>query len=88
MTDPAYYRTRDEAERWRASQDPINLFLERLREGKLIKDDDVKAIEDRVDRVVQDAVDFADASPEPALEELYTDVMLGDANAISWRYPR
>ncbi|HLW01188.1 MAG TPA: pyruvate dehydrogenase (acetyl-transferring) E1 component subunit alpha [Ktedonobacterales bacterium] len=88
MTDPAYYRTRDEAERWRASQDPISLFLERLREGKLIKDDELKAIEDRVDAVVQDAVDFADASPEPPMEELYTDIMMDDANAISWRYPR
>ncbi len=36
----------------------------------------------------QDAVEFADASPEPPPEELYTDVMIGDANAIAWRYHR
>ncbi|HEY7349658.1 MAG TPA: pyruvate dehydrogenase (acetyl-transferring) E1 component subunit alpha [Ktedonobacterales bacterium] len=88
MADPASYRPRDEVDRWRASQDPIPLYLEKLREAKAIKEEEIKAIEDRVDRVVQDAVEFADASPEPPLEELYTDVMVGDANAISWRYPR
>ncbi len=88
MADPVNYRPRDEADRWKASQDPINLFLEKLREAKLIQDDDLKAMEDRVDQIVQDAVEFADASPEPPLEELYTDVMIGDANAIAWRYPK
>jgi pyruvate dehydrogenase E1 component alpha subunit len=88
MADPAHYRSRDEAERWRASQDPITLFEEKLREAKAITDEDIKAMEDRVAQVVQDAVAFADASPEPSLDELYTDVMIGDANAISWRYPR
>jgi len=88
MADPAHYRPRDEAERWRSSQDPIALFLEKLREAKLIGDDDIKAIEDRVDRQVQDAVEFADSSPEPSPEELYTDVMADNSEAISWRYPR
>jgi pyruvate dehydrogenase E1 component alpha subunit len=39
-----------------------------LTEGEMRKiDDEAKAI-------AQDAWDFADASPEPALEKLYTDV--------------
>jgi pyruvate dehydrogenase E1 component alpha subunit len=88
MADPAHYRPRDEAERWRSSQDPIALFVEKLREAKLITDEDIKAIEDRVDQQVQDAVEFADSSPEPSLDELYTDVMVDNSEAISWRYPR
>jgi len=88
MADPARYRPRDEEERWKSSQDPISLFLEKLREAKMIRDDEVKAIEDRVDQTVQEAVEFADNSPEPPLEELYTDVMVDNSEAIAWRYPR
>ena len=43
---------------------------------------------DRVDQQVQEAAEFADNSPEPPLEELYTDVMVDNSGAISWRYPR
>ncbi len=88
MADPARYRPRDEEERWKSAQDPINLFLEKLREAKMIQDEDIKKIEDRVDQTVQDAVEFADNSPEPPLEELYTDVMVDNSEAITWRYPR
>ncbi len=88
MADPARYRPQDEAERWRSTQDPINLFLEKLREAKMISDADLKAIEDRVEQEVQEIVEFADSSPEPSLEELTTDVMVDNSEAISWRYPR
>ena len=88
MADPARYRPRDEVERWSSSQDPIDLFVQKLREAKLISDDELKAIEERVDQQVQEAAEFADNSPEPPLEELYTDVMTDDSGAISWRYPR
>ena len=34
------------------------------------------ALEDEIKAVVQDAWDFAEASPEPALESLWEDVMV------------
>jgi len=36
----------------------------------------IKQIDDEVKRIVQEAADFAQASPEPDAAELYTDVLL------------
>ena len=67
------YRTKEELEAYR-KRDPINLLRTQLLADKAIKDADVDAIEQEVAKVVQDAWDFADASPEPPLEALYEDV--------------
>jgi pyruvate dehydrogenase E1 component alpha subunit len=88
MADPARYRPQDEVERQRSTQDPLPLFLEKLREARMVMDADLRAIEDRVDQEVQEAAAFADSSPEPSLDELTTDVMLDNSEAISWRHPR
>mgnify|MGYP000070727590 CR=1 FL=1 len=67
------YRTKEEVERWR-KRDPILLLEARLREAGVL--DDAKAAEVRAwaEGVVLDAVEFAEHSPEPPPEELYTDV--------------
>jgi TPP-dependent pyruvate/acetoin dehydrogenase alpha subunit len=75
MRDPAgaVYRTREEVEREKL-RDPIALLSERsLREG-VLGDADLKAIEKDVSDTVDDAVAFAEASPEPPPEWLHTDV--------------
>jgi pyruvate dehydrogenase E1 component alpha subunit len=41
-----------------------------------ISDADIAAMEKEIAGVVQDAWDFADASPEPPLEALYEDVLV------------
>ena len=79
MRDPAgaIYRTRDEVEREKL-RDPIVLFRQRcLTEGTLTEAD-VKAIEKDVNDLVDEAVAFADASPEPPLEWLLTDIYKED----------
>jgi pyruvate dehydrogenase E1 component subunit alpha len=79
MRDPAgaIYRTRDEVEREKL-RDPIVLFRQRcLTEGALTEAD-VKAIEKDVNDLVDEAVAFADASPEPPLEWLLTDIYKED----------
>ena len=78
MRDPAgaVYRTKDEVEREKL-RDPIVLFRERaLTEGALAAAD-VRAIEKDVNDRVDEAVAFADASPEPPLEWLHTDIFKG-----------
>jgi pyruvate dehydrogenase E1 component alpha subunit len=40
----------------------------------MIDDDGLKAIDDAVKTEVQDSMDYADQSPDPPLEALYTDV--------------
>jgi pyruvate dehydrogenase E1 component alpha subunit len=73
MSDPGHYRTRAEIERYQ-ERDPIKVFGNNLREKGVLDDAGIKEIEDRVRAEVERAVKFADSSPEPAPEELYTDV--------------
>jgi len=75
MSDPARYRTREEVQQMRTEHDCIEGVRARL----LALDFDeasLKEIDDEVKKIVQDAADFAQASPEPDPSELYTDVLL------------
>jgi len=79
MRDPAgaVYRTKDEVEREKL-RDPIVLFRDRvLREGTLAEAD-VRTIEKDVNDLIDEAVAFADASAEPPVEWLLTDIFKGD----------
>jgi pyruvate dehydrogenase E1 component alpha subunit len=79
MRDPAgaVYRTKEEVEREKL-RDPIVLFRDRvLREGTLTEAD-VRTIEKDVNDVIDEAVAFADASPEPPVEWLLTDIFKED----------
>jgi len=75
MRDPAgaVYRTKDEVEREKL-RDPITLFRERALKSRWLSEDDVKAIDKDVADRVDEAVAFADASPEPPDSELLTDI--------------
>jgi pyruvate dehydrogenase E1 component alpha subunit len=73
MSDPGHYRTRAEIERYQ-ERDPIKVFSNNLREKGVLDDAGLKEIEDRVHAEVERSVKFADQSPEPAPEELYTDI--------------
>jgi pyruvate dehydrogenase E1 component alpha subunit len=75
MRDPAaaVYRTKEEVEEWKKS-DPIVLFWDRLSREGIISDAEYKDMDQEITQVVEEAVRFAEASPEPPLEELLTDV--------------
>ena len=73
MSDPGHYRTRAEIEKYQ-ERDPIKVFSQNLREKGVLDDAGLKAMEDEVRAEVERAVQFADQSPEPAPEELYTDI--------------
>ncbi|HEX6185226.1 MAG TPA: pyruvate dehydrogenase (acetyl-transferring) E1 component subunit alpha [Pyrinomonadaceae bacterium] len=73
MSDPGHYRTRAEIERYQ-ERDPIKVFGDNLREKGVLDDDGLKAIEERVREEVERSLKFADESPEPAPEELFTDI--------------
>ena len=85
MADPAVYRTRDEEKQWRTTRDPIALFEQKLKEQRLINDDEIAANNDRADATVVDAVAFAEESPMPSEDDLYADVMVDPRGAIAWR---
>jgi pyruvate dehydrogenase E1 component alpha subunit len=73
MSDPGNYRTRAEIEKYQ-ERDPIKVFIESLKQKQVLDDDAVKEIEERVRGEVERSVKFADSSPEPAPEELFTHI--------------
>jgi pyruvate dehydrogenase E1 component alpha subunit len=81
MSDAAHgtYRTKDEVEEYR-QRDPITVLERRMRDAGLLDDAGLKAINDEVLAEVDDAVKFAEESPEPAPEELWTDVYAPEAD--------
>jgi pyruvate dehydrogenase E1 component alpha subunit len=76
MSDPAKYRTREEVQKMREEQDPIEQVRRRLLDGKLASEDDVKAIDAEIRGIVTAAAEFAQNDPEPDESELWTDVLV------------
>jgi pyruvate dehydrogenase E1 component alpha subunit len=74
MSDPAKYRTREEVEKVRGEQDPIEQVRLRLLE-KGMSEEALKKIDSETRAKVNEAAEFATHDPEPDPSELYTDVM-------------
>jgi pyruvate dehydrogenase E1 component alpha subunit len=88
MTDPAYYRTREEEREWRNTRDPIGIFEKLLLDHGLGTQAEFDANDARAIEVSEDAAEFADNSPDPSLDELYTDIMADNSTALTYRYER
>jgi pyruvate dehydrogenase E1 component alpha subunit len=73
MSDPGNYRTRAEIEKHQ-ERDPIKLFSASLKEESILDDPQFEQIDHEVREEVERAVRFADESPLPNPEELYTEV--------------
>lgn len=74
MSDPAKYRTREEVQKMRSEKDAIEHVRDLLLKGKHATEDELKAIDKEIKMVVNASADFAKESPEPAPEELWTDI--------------
>ena len=79
MSDPGSYRTRAEIEKHQ-ERDPLKLFSASLRETETVTESELEEMDRKVHEEVERAVKFADESPEPAIEELYTDVYANPLN--------
>ncbi|TMD79937.1 MAG: pyruvate dehydrogenase (acetyl-transferring) E1 component subunit alpha [Chloroflexi bacterium] len=88
MTDPAYYRTREEEQQWRTTRDPIGIFEKKLLDNGLATQSEFNDNDARAIQVSEDAAEFAENSPDPSLDELYTDVMADNSTALTSRYER
>ena len=75
MSDPihGHYRTKDEVDEMKA-RDPIHTFADKLRADGILDDERWQAMEADVTDEVEDALRFADESPEPSPEALTADV--------------
>jgi pyruvate dehydrogenase E1 component alpha subunit len=76
MSDPAKYRSREEVQAVRDKSDPIEAVKREL-ERAGAKEQDLKAIDNEIKKIVVEAADFAEQAPEPEAAELYTDVLVG-----------
>jgi len=74
MSDPAKYRTREEVQKMRDERDPIEAVRSLLLEGNHASEEDLKAIDKEIKQIVNESADFAKESPEPNLDELWTDI--------------
>jgi len=73
MSDPGEYRGQEELEQYK-QRDPIGRLGDFLTGEGILDGDAPDRIEDEMDEVVQEALTFAEESPEPEPGELYEDV--------------
>ena len=78
--DPEVYREREEVDEWR-QKDPIETFSRRCLEEGVLGEKEVQAVREKAEELVTGAVEFADASPEPALDTLYENLYVLDSDA-------
>jgi pyruvate dehydrogenase E1 component alpha subunit len=80
--DPEVYRKREEVEEWR-ERDPIEGFARRCLEAGVLGEREVREVREKAEAAVAAAVEFAEASPEPALDTLYEGLYVLDG-AAGW----
>jgi len=73
MTDPGRYRARAEEELWR-KRDPIPRLARVLVQGGVADEDRLREIEREIEELTEEAVRFAEESPEPPISALYEHV--------------
>jgi pyruvate dehydrogenase E1 component alpha subunit len=73
MSDPAKYRSKEEVEEFKA-KDPVESVKETILRKKYATEAWVEEINEKVKAIVDESVRFAEESPLPEAQELYTDV--------------
>jgi pyruvate dehydrogenase E1 component alpha subunit len=75
MSDPAKYRSREEVQKVRSERDCIEGARHKLT-ALGVEEAEIAAIDNEVKRLIQEAAEFAQSSPEPDASELWTDVLV------------
>lgn len=73
MGDPERYRAQEEVKKWQAN-DPIGIFRAYLFKEGIATEAELNTLDEQAQAETDKAVAFAEASPEPGLEELFKDV--------------
>ncbi len=77
MGDPERYREAAEVHKWQES-DPIGIYRCYLCEHDIATDEEMDEVDNRSAQIVDEAVQFAESSPEPSPEELYEDIYVSE----------
>ena len=73
MGDPLRYRTKEEVEKWR-EDDPIGIFERHILSEEIATKDDLESIDNSVEEEIEEAARFAEESPLPSEEDLFTNI--------------
>lgn len=73
MGDPLRYRTKDEVEKWR-DDDPIGILERHILGEELAGKEELEEIDQSVEEQIEEAVHFAEESPLPAPDALFSDI--------------
>lgn len=74
MSDPGKYRSKDEVQEVKEKHDPIDNLSKFMLDKKFVTPSFFEELEEKVAEKVKASIDFAENSPEPAEEEMYTDI--------------
>ena len=72
-TDPSNYRTKEEEDFWK-SKDPIKTYQNKLLEKNFIDEKGIELLDKKISKIIDDAVKFAEDSPEPDINSVYENV--------------
>ncbi|PKO13629.1 MAG: pyruvate dehydrogenase (acetyl-transferring) E1 component subunit alpha [Chloroflexi bacterium HGW-Chloroflexi-10] len=70
MGDPERYRKPEEIHKWQEN-DPIGIYRKYLLKNKIASAKDLDKVDVEAAEIIQDAVQFAESSPEPSADELF-----------------
>jgi pyruvate dehydrogenase E1 component alpha subunit len=73
MGDPERYRKSEEVHKWQEN-DPIGIYRRFLIEKNIATEEELNDQDNQAIETVEEGVQFAESSPEPAPEELYADI--------------
>ena len=78
MGDPERYRKAEEVHKWQEN-DPIGVYRRYLIGNAIASEEELNQQDDQAIATVEEAVQFAESSPEPDAEELYKDIYVSEA---------
>jgi pyruvate dehydrogenase E1 component alpha subunit len=83
MGDPERYRSKEEVGEWEEN-DPIGIFRTFLLDNDHADEDELNKIEAEVIDEIQEAVEFAEESPDPSWEDLINTVYVEEYRDETW----
>jgi pyruvate dehydrogenase E1 component alpha subunit len=75
--DPLMYRSKEELERWLV-KDPILNFKKKLMEAGVLTEKEAEDISSKAKKIVEEAVQFAEESPDPLPKDAFKDIFVED----------
>lgn len=73
MGDPERYRQQEEIRKWQEN-DPIGIYRKYLVKEKIATEEELNEEDKKANEIIEEAVHFAESSPEPAAEELFKNI--------------